>query len=1111
MFYKGGMEGPEKPAAPKDSIEADANKASPRRRDRWWHWLTPLAAIVVPLGVLGGGLFLLWQERVAALQLGFPYITAALGWDSSVAKIESFDRDGLTVTDLVLGPAGGIAAAEIKLRFSPLGLLDRRVEAIEVNGLRLKARLEDRRLILPLEFSTGASQPDAPYQLPALPFDEVALNDFEMRVDTPEGPVNINSSGQLTVAGPDIVRLALSVGVEGPRGLRGSFSGTGRAANAGDRAVSLSMVFESEAEGIGLAGDGGGSLAATIANGGDAELVFALDDVTLNYQPQDIEITGLSGDGSVVMEGGLPVSAAIKLGYQSLVAMGQQLEPGRAALTLDDGGAIGFEATAALPWADLAMNAKGRIDDASEPVTFGLRGRSQVAPLLIATTLPLRGSGAIDFDITGAVSEPRQFAELLKEDVGAWLDKLTLGGRIDLDVQGFGAGEVSGAGASGALLVDLTPGSLELEAPAGLVLSVDRLPVPVPKTGNDGLDGALKGPIRVELGGEAGTRPTLQVTRNSNGYDVTMESGFDWPGLFDGLRGEVSAVVAVDRQLAVQSFSLPYLLASLEGVHHGGLEGAAELLLSDVTGNPDAFSGQVSLGLRGPGGVLNGVEIGDVAVETDGPFSFGEDGLHFSPGPDTRLSLARLAGAGGLSVREPLRVGLRGDNNEVRLPRGGKPSFDLTVAPMSVGLNLAEKDQAIDVSLGTISLVGREGSIKVKLDESDVVLPGQPVEISSVRLEAEIDGAGRPSARLRVGNLRHTANPAFVVPLQLEASVIPDGAGRLKLDASLMDKSGRFNLVLLGSQDLDKKHGSAVVELKQLNFLPTVLQPETLFPVLRGRAEDVDGDIGLTVNMGWGDGVLDMPATLSVALRGLTTGEVRVENSSAEIEFLQLFPPATPPEQVINIGLADVGVPLSDGRVVFQIQAGRLEAQIREFDMFGGLLNSEPFVYEPGMDPFGVVMAVNGVQLDELLAIAKLGDISASGTLDGVIPVFVEKGEVAIRGGVLTSGGSGGILRYKPKDIGPALQEAEFSTGLFLQAVENFYYDKVRVTLDEGEAEDLVLGFRLEGKNPDLYGGAPFELNVNLTGPLRELLDRGIKTYKLPDRLREQVIGAAGG
>ena len=103
--------------------------------------------------------------------------------------------------------------------------------------------------------------------------------------------------------------------------------------------------------------------------------------------------------------------------------------------------------------------------------------------------------------------------------------------------------------------------------------------------------------------------------------------------------------------------------------------------------------------------------------------------------------------------------------------------------------------------------------------------------------------------------------------------------------------------MLLGTHDLVKKSGSAAVELKKLTFLPTVLQPETLFPILRRRTQAVDADIGLTVNLGWGDGGLEMPANLAVTLRQLTTSEIRVENASAEISFLQLFPPVSMAEQ----------------------------------------------------------------------------------------------------------------------------------------------------------------------------------------------------------------------
>ena len=771
------MEGPEKPAAPKNPGSAAARKAAPRHRDRWWHWLTPLAAIVVPLGVLGGGLYLLWQERVAALQLGFPCIAAALGWDAGEANIQSFGLDGLILTDLALGPDGGIAADEISLRFSPSSLLDGHVEAIEVNGLRLRASLEDGRLVLPLQISTGAGQPETPYQMPVLPFDEVVLNNFDVRLETPQGAVDISSTGELTVAGPDRVRLDLTVDVAGPMGLRGNLTATGHAANAGSRAVTLSLVFDSEAEGLGLAGNGGGSLSATFTRNGDNEIVFALDDMALNYQPQGIEVTGLSGVGTVVTEGGLPVTAAIKLDYESLAAMGHRLEPGRAALTFDHG-ALVFEASSTLPWATLALAAKGHIDDATVPMTFELRGTSDVAPFLAATRLPFKGSGEINFDLAGAVSDPRHLTSQLGTNPMAWVDKLTLGGRIGLDVDSIGAGEISGAGATGDLLVDLVPGSLSVEAPAGLVLALDALPIILATTNNDGLDAAFGGPFLVELGGDAGTRPTLQVTQNQNGYDLNMETGFHWPGLYEGLRGEVSAAVTADRQMAVQSFSLPYLLATLDGVAHGELKGTADVLLSDVAGTPDAFSGQLSLGPHSPGGALDVVEISDLAVETDGPFRFGKGGLSYSPSPASHLSLAGLTGAistAGLALRDPILVRLEGTDNEVRLPIGGKPEFDLNLAPMAVGLSLADNPQVIDLTLGAISLVGRNGGVKARLGESEIRLPGQPIQIANVRLEADVDGAGRPSARVSVGTLRHTGNPAFVVPLQLDASVISDG------------------------------------------------------------------------------------------------------------------------------------------------------------------------------------------------------------------------------------------------------------------------------------------------------------------------------------------------
>ncbi len=1098
------MDGPEKPPAPKDTGKADEPPS--RRRDRWWQWLIPFAAVVVPLGLLGGGGYFLWQQRVGALQIAVPYISTTLGWDGGSATVQDFGTDRLHITDLALGSERAITADVVDLRFSLSDLLSRRVGTIQVDGLRLDARLEGGRLVLPLP-GGGVGDSDAPLQWPALPFAEAVLNDVVLNIDTPRGPANLTGNGRFQTNKPGSATLELEIAIAGPAGTRGRLRATGRANDADGDAITLSLVFETEAEGFGLSGNGGGSLSATLATDGASEAVFALDDIDLNYPAQGVDVKGLSGNGTVLVEGRNLRQAAVDLDYQNLTAVGQQLAPGRLSLALDDG-AIVLQTTAATPWANLALTAEGRIDDAQQPVQFVLRGNSQIAPLIAATAQPFSADGEIAFDIAGAVSDPLGLVQAERIAPLTWLDALILDGQLDLDIRDFALGDnVQGGAMAGELVLDVTPGSIMVQAPRGINLALDRLPIEAPETEIDGLRTALDGPISLILGGDAGTRPMLHAAKGDDGYELTFDTGFNWPELFDGIGGELSAAVSVDPDLKIRSFAMPYLLANLEGVAHAGLAGAAEILLSDVVGRPGAFSGQASAGLRSAGGVLANFRFNEALLEVEGPFRFDGKEFVFSPSEASRAAVADLAGANGLATRERVIIELDGSAHEIRLPIGGEPIFDMTLAPISVGLIFGEDVQEIDVSLGAVTLTGSKGAIEVALADSGIAIPGQPVRIANIVGKGKIDAERRPSAKVSIGNISHTATPAFVVPLQLDATVAATETGDLKLEAEVKDRSGRLNFVLAGAHDRKSGRGEAKVTMKPITFLPTVLQPDTLFPVLQGRTEMVDGDIALTTDIRWGDGALALPADLSVTLRELTTSEIRLENVSAEVHFNQLFPPTTPPEQIIEIGLAAVGVPLTDGRVIFELREGlKIQAQLRELDMFGGLLNSEPFEYVPGMDPFTVVLTANGVELEELLAIAELGEISASGTLDGVLPITLEKGEVAVRGAKLKTGGDGGVLTYKPKDIGPALREAEFSTGLFLQAVENFHYETVEVTLDEGEAEDLVLGLHLQGNNPDLYGGAPFELNVKLEGPLRALLDRGIRTYKLPDRIREQVV-----
>lgn len=79
---------------------------------------------------------------------------------------------------------------------------------------------------------------------------------------------------------------------------------------------------------------------------------------------------------------------------------------------------------------------------------------------------------------------------------------------------------------------------------------------------------------------------------------------------------------------------------------------------------------------------------------------------------------------------------------------------------------------------------------------------------------------------------------------------------------------------------------------------------------------------------------------------------------------------------------------------------------------------------------------------------------------------------------------------------------------LFLQLVHDFTYDSVRVTLDEDPSGGVSSRFEIRGSNATVYDGIPVELNISMSGPLRDILHQSIKTYTLPERLLTRIQGA---
>jgi hypothetical protein len=76
-----------------------------------------------------------------------------------------------------------------------------------------------------------------------------------------------------------------------------------------------------------------------------------------------------------------------------------------------------------------------------------------------------------------------------------------------------------------------------------------------------------------------------------------------------------------------------------------------------------------------------------------------------------------------------------------------------------------------------------------------------------------------------------------------------------------------------------------------------------------------------------------------------------------------------------------------------------------------------------------------------------------------------------------------------------------------LQALENFRYEALRITLDGRTDAEMDIGLHVQGANPELYDGYPIEFNLDLEGELANILRSGLASYQIPERIREQMQG----
>lgn len=579
--------------------------------------------------------------------------------------------------------------------------------------------------------------------------------------------------------------------------------------------------------------------------------------------------------------------------------------------------------------------------------------------------------------------------------------------------------------------------------------------------------------------------------------------------LGQGLEGhaEIGGAMDIRDDFVPRHFDLDTLaFAASWHVAEGAM--TAALHVGPLHGAPPVAEGPARLHLAAQNLKTAMITAQKAGLATDGLLRF--DGLHMAYGLERgSLTLEGAALPGLLRLTAPATLPLLAQDRpllDLTFDEAGAATLrhHLAAGPLTLAGQLALSDPPLPATARAprLDFDGEwalpDGAYKpdFRLAGGSVTFPGQETMVDDIA--ATYDG----DARLKAGKLHHGGKTPWFTPLTLDMSLHPQASG-YGFSGRLADGAGLLDIQGGGSLDLDSESGKARLKVKPLTFARNGLQPGRLFPALGERLRDVTGTLALAGDIGWRKGKVTSNLDLLVRDFSGDWGSLGIRRLNSVVTLTGLSPLTTPPRQTAAVAAIQAGLPLRDGLLSFSLDRGRLHLGYGELELAGGRV----IVSDTVLDPVGkprLILLLSGVDLARLADLAHLDGLSATGRLDGMIPLRFEGGAIAVENGRLAAT-QPGLLRYRPAKPPAALQEGGMPAELMLKALDNFHYKDLTLVLNGRTGEETVAALHVAGANPDLYDGYPLEFNLNVSGKLDTILDDALTGYRIPDRIRDRM------
>jgi dicarboxylate transporter DctA-like protein len=518
--------------------------------------------------------------------------------------------------------------------------------------------------------------------------------------------------------------------------------------------------------------------------------------------------------------------------------------------------------------------------------------------------------------------------------------------------------------------------------------------------------------------------------------------------------------------------------------------------------------------------------IGPVTIRLDSQVTPEGGGLkmHLEGEVNAEAASAAFAGDARLEEGGAVFMSVHVSAIEVRHRRGRVAGGSMTavIRGESSGLALRNATSTLDLSaretslgetkLGAVAaqisakLSRKSGAWFAELTGADVRLPGKDLHASEISGEASV-----ASAKLLVARLEDTASARRFEPISLDLRVL-ETKPNLKVSADLGAASGRAALHAEGSYDSLRGVALAELTLPRLALDPKKLRLTDVSPLLAAAGE-TSGAIEARAQLSWSPAKgVSGDARLRFDDVSVNSSRLRVEGLDGDVNLRELLPPATPGIQTLRAREIHPGVLFSDATLRWDLEpakdahGSRLRIERFEAGFADGKIAVQDTVLDPHAETNTIVFHLEALDLAKLFAIVNLEGIGGSGRLSGDIPVAVREGGIAIPNGELAA--KGGVLQVRSQQVANLLSGGGQSVGLLLDALRDFHYDELTLTVEKAFEGEAAVRLRLAGENPAVMKGQPFRINLNLTGNLDRLVASLLEVARFSDQAVRATVRA---